>query len=107
MSKYKYCINNLDCANCAREIEEELSKDKRLNNVSVNFNTSKISYESEEDISLKELNKLVRKVEPEVVVTLDELNEKKEYHLFVLILGVILGILAYIMIIPNILKTIL
>ena len=42
MSKYKYCINNLDCANCAREIEEELSKDKRLNNVSVNFNTSKI-----------------------------------------------------------------
>ena len=51
MSKYKYCINNLDCANCAREIEEELSKYKRLNNVSVNFNTSKISYESEEDIS--------------------------------------------------------
>ena len=77
MKKYKYNINNLDCANCAREIEEELNKDKRLNNVSVNFNTCKISYESEEDISLKELNKLVRKVEPEVVVTLDEVNEKK------------------------------
>lgn len=107
MSKYKYNINNLDCANCAREIEEELNKDKRLNNVSVNFNTCKISYESEEDISLKELNKLVRKVEPEVVVTLDEVNEKKEYHLFVLILGFIIGILAYVLPISNILKTIL
>ena len=107
MSKYKYCINNLDCANCAREIEEELNKDKRLNNVSVNFNTCKISYESEEEISLKELNKLVRKVEPEVVVTLDEVNEKKEYHLFILIIGTVIGLFANFMRIPNILKTIL
>lgn len=107
MSKYKYCINNLDCANCAIEIEEELSKDKRLNNVSVNFNTSKISYESEEDISLKELNKLVRRVEPEVVVTLDEINEKKEYYLFILIIATIIGIFTNFMPIPNILKTIL
>ena len=37
MKKYKYTINNLDCANCAREIEEALSKDKRFNNVVVNF----------------------------------------------------------------------
>ena len=26
MGKYKYHINNLDCANCAREIEEMLNK---------------------------------------------------------------------------------
>ena len=26
MGKYKYHINNLDCANCAREIEEMLKK---------------------------------------------------------------------------------
>ena len=24
MNKYKYNINNLDCANCAREVEEAL-----------------------------------------------------------------------------------
>ena len=56
MSKYKYNINNLDCANCAREIEEGLNKNNKFKNVVVNFGTSKISYEAEEDISLKELN---------------------------------------------------
>ena len=25
MKKYKYNINNLDCANCAREVEESLN----------------------------------------------------------------------------------
>ena len=46
MKKYKYNINNLDCANCAREIEESLNKNKDFKNVVVNFNTSKLSYES-------------------------------------------------------------
>ena len=63
MKKYKYNINNLDCANCAREIEEALSKDKRFNNVVVNFNTSKLSYESLKDFSLEEVNNLVKKID--------------------------------------------
>lgn len=41
MKKYKYNINNLDCANCARKIEESLNKNADFKNVSVNFNTSK------------------------------------------------------------------
>ena len=49
MKKYKYNINNLDCANCAREIEESLNKNKDLKNVIVNFNTSKLSYESDKE----------------------------------------------------------
>ena len=32
MKKYKYNINNLDCANCARKIEEILNKNKELKN---------------------------------------------------------------------------
>ena len=28
MKKYKYNINNLDCANCAREVEESLNENK-------------------------------------------------------------------------------
>ena len=62
MKKYKYIINNLDCTNCAREIEEGLNKDNRLCNVHVNFSTSKISYETTHNISLKELNELVKKI---------------------------------------------
>ena len=42
MKKYKYNIVNLDCANCARKIEESLNKNPKLNNAIVNFNNSKI-----------------------------------------------------------------
>ena len=46
MKKYKYKIINLDCANCAKNLENELNK--KLNNVIVNFSQSTISYESED-----------------------------------------------------------
>ena len=34
MKKYKFNIYNLDCANCAIKLEEQLNKDEKLNNVS-------------------------------------------------------------------------
>ena len=76
MRKYRYKILNLDCANCAREIEEYLNKDKYLNNVVVNFNTKKISFESDKEFSLKEINDLVKKIEPDANVTNE--NEVKQ-----------------------------
>ena len=69
MNRYKYNILNLDCANCAKEVEEGLSKDERLNNVIVNFSTSKISFESDNKISLEEINRLVNNIEPDVRIT--------------------------------------
>ncbi len=105
MKKYKYNINNLDCADCARRLEEKLNKSKRLNNVIVNFNTSKLSYESNEEISLKELNEIVKKIEPEAMISSEVIN-KKEYYLSILILGTIIGVLASI-ISSNLIKLIL
>lgn len=67
--KYKYRIQNLDCANCAREVEEFLTKDGRMDNVIVNFNTGKLSFEAKTEIQTYELNQLVQKVEPEAVVS--------------------------------------
>lgn len=92
MKKYKYPIINLDCANCARKIEETLNKNPKLHHVVVNFNTSKISYETEE-ITLEEINKLVQEIEPEssVVAEEDTVTRKKEYHLSILIISVIIG----------------
>ena len=57
MKKFKLNINNLDCANCAREIEEELNKNSKFKNVVVNFGTSKLSYQAEEEIPINEINK--------------------------------------------------
>lgn len=108
MKKYKYNILNLDCANCAREIEEELNNNERFNNVVVNFNTSKISFESEDEISLKELNELVKAIEPEAdIVDEVETVNKKEYSILTLVLGVLIGIVAQYIELPFFLNTIL
>ena len=108
MKKYKYNILNLDCANCAREIEEELSNNERFNNVVVNFNTSKISFESEDEISLKELNELVKAIEPEAdIVDEVETVNKKEYSILTLVLGVLIGLVAQYIELPFFLNTIL
>ena len=41
--KYKYNIKNLDCANCAKKIEEKLNKDKNIKNTIVNFSASTVT----------------------------------------------------------------
>ena len=94
MKKYKYNINNLDCANCAREVEESLNKNKDFKNVIVNFNTKKLSYESNKEFTINELNKLVKSIEPGASISKDVVEEKKEFHAWVLILATILGIIA-------------
>ena len=107
MKKYKYNINNLDCANCARKIEEILNKNKELKNAIVNFNTSKISYEAEREFSIKELNDIVKTVEPDAYVTKEENKTKKEFHLSILIIALAIGLLGYFMRLNNTAKMIL
>lgn len=107
MKKYKYNINNLDCANCARKIEEILNKNKELKNAIVNFNTSKISYEAEREFSIKELNDIIKTVEPDAYVTKDENKTKKEFHLSILIIALAIGLLGYFMRLNNTAKMIL
>lgn len=111
MKKYKYNINNLDCANCAREIEEMLNDNDNFNNAVVNFSTCKISYESDKDYTLEELNTLIKSVEPEAYITLNEKeredNDTREYRLSILIMALVVGLLGYFLPLPNFLKVIL
>ena len=108
MKKYRYKILNLDCANCAREIEEYLNKDKYLNNVIVNFNTKKISFESDKEFSLKEINDLVKKIEPDANITNEnEVKQTKEYHYEILICAIILSVIGMYIILPSIINEIL
>ena len=107
MKKYKYNINNLDCAACAREIEEMLNKHEDFNNATVNFNTCKIAYESNKDYSLEELNDLVRIVEPECFITLEEKENRKEFSLRFLVLALAIGLSGYFLPLPKVIKIIL
>ena len=110
MKKYKYNINNLDCANCAREIEEMLNDNTNFNNAVVNFSTCKISYESDKDYTIEELNTLIKSIEPDAYITLNEEVEEstsKEYHLSILIIALVIGFLGYFLPLPKIVKIIL
>lgn len=107
MKKYKYNINNLDCAACAREIEEMLNKHEDFSNATVNFNTCKIAYESNKDYSLEELNDLVRRVEPECFITLEEKDNRKEFSLSFLVLALAIGLSGYFLPLPKVIKIIL
>lgn len=94
MRKYRYNINNLDCANCAREIEQMLNKHPQINNAVVNFSTSKVSFESDESFSTDDVNVMIKKVEPDAFLTNEKNNAPKEYHIWTLALGIVLGVLG-------------
>ena len=108
MKKYKYNIKNLDCANCAREVEEGLNKCEYLNNVIVNYNTSTISYEAEKEVNINKINQLVKRIEPEAEITeISDEHQTKEYHFGTLIIGLTIGIVGIIMKKPTHLKNVL
>lgn len=90
LKKYKYILKGLDCANCAREIEERLQKENCLKNVSVNFSTLKLSFEAEEDFYTF-ISKIISEVEPEVEVLKENIskNEKNNEPIIHLILGIL------------------
>ena len=107
MKKYRYNISNLDCANCAREIEESLNKNKDFKNVVVNFNTLKLSYESEKEFTINELNNLIKKIEPDTSVSSEEETVKKEFHLSILIIALVIGVMGYFLELPKVIKIIM
>ena len=95
LKKYKYRLNNLDCANCANKIEERLKKENNLSDVVVNFSSLTLSFMSNDDIKIEDISDIVTKIDPEVVVTKidEEVKEnKKNYNLIRLIIGVIIAL---------------
>lgn len=71
MKKYKFKINNLDCANCANELESVLQKIDIIENVRINFLTQRLTFEClEENVmtALKHIKKLIKRAEPDVTI---------------------------------------
>ena len=105
MKKYRYNINNLDCPNCARKLEETLNKNEKIQNVKVNFATKKISYETE-TVTLKEINKIAKEIESGISIS-EEVTNKKEYYLSLFFLAVGLFLLTIIFDFHNLVEEIL
>ncbi len=69
MNQYKYKIKNLDCANCANELERTLQKIDMIENVSINFMTEKLTFECLKENkaqALELIKKVIKKEEPDV-----------------------------------------
>lgn len=64
-------LEGLDCANCAAELENRISKVDGVENVSVSFMMQRLTFECNEEIleeKLKEIKKMIKKEEPDVEV---------------------------------------
>ncbi len=96
LKKYKYILKDLDCADCANKIQNKLSENPNYKNVVVNFNTLKLTLESELDNIKPDIIKVISELEPEVeVLDIDtKINEKKNYNLYRVIVGIIFVILG-------------
>lgn len=57
----KFKITGLDCANCARELEEDISKIKGIDACRISFLTEKISIEADDAIFDKVLQEAIKK----------------------------------------------
>ncbi len=71
--KKEFLLHGLDCAHCATKIEENTSKVEGIVNSSVNFTTQTLTIETKGnrhfDAILEDIHKLVKKLEPHVVVS--------------------------------------
>lgn len=67
--KKKFKLIGLDCANCAAQLENAISKMDGIESASVNFMTGKLVIEcaDDEDIIMK-VKKLIKKEEPDLKV---------------------------------------
>ena len=96
MKSYKYTLEGLDCANCAKKIEDEIAKTKGYEDVVVNFSTLKLTFKSDNPNAKKEVTEIVKKLEPDVEVLDDgEKKQEKEEHNDSDIARIVIGIAIY------------
>ena len=105
--KYKYNIKNLDCANCAKKIEEKLNKDKNIKNTIVNFSTSTISVETDLEKPFEYVKQIVSEVEPDAILSEEKVKEDNYKIFYQILIGGILGLIGCITKLPYHLNLIL
>ena len=94
MKSYKYILEGLDCANCAKKIEDKIAGINGYEDVNVNFSTLKLTFKTEKENAKKEITEIIKILEPEVKV-LDSKGEA-ENHNNKDILRIVCGLIIYI-----------
>ena len=105
--KYKYNIKDLDCANCAKKIEETLNKDKNIKSASINFAKQTVTVETNISDPFNYVKDIVEKIEPDAILSKEEIKETKNKDIYRILLGAFLGVLGIIIKVPKYLSMIL
>ena len=112
MKNYRYTLEGLDCANCAKKIEDKIAQTEGYNDVTVNFSTSKLSFKTEKKEPKEEITKIVQSLEPDVLVHENEIKDEHEENsrnnsdIYRLIIGVVIYFLGMYLNLGNLAMTI-
>lgn len=112
MKNYRYTLEGLDCANCAKKIEDKIAQTEGYNDVTVNFSTSKLSFKTEKKEPKGEITKIVQSLEPDVLVHENEIKDEHEENsrnnsdIYRLIIGVVIYFLGMYLNLGNLAMTI-
>ena len=95
MKKYKFKVEDLECANCALEVENHLNSIDGINNCHVNFTKLTMNLETDYEGNVKQyIEKLSKEAEPNIkVLDIDENSNNKKLitQIIRLTLGLILS----------------
>lgn len=96
---YRLNLKGLDCANCAAKIEERINNLEMVVKANVDFMSQSCSFSCEKkhfDESVKNIKKIIKEIEPDVEVSFDLAEEKKDNTaLYKIGIGFILIVLSF------------
>lgn len=82
MSKHILYLNGLDCAHCAGKIESDIQSLSGVKKAELNFVTKKLSYDCSNSVSVKDIEQIVHKHEPDITIETDNSIDNKENILY-------------------------
>ena len=104
-------IEGLDCPNCAKSLEKLLCDIDSVENASIDFINSKLTYESKQPkLALQKIVQITKQVEPSAKITEGKIGDKtkhrkQSFHLMIdistLIIGIVFGVCALFLPIPT------
>jgi len=97
--KKEYNIIGLDCGHCALTLEKYLQKIKGVKECNINFSTSKLFIDIEDENSkliIKEIFKTAKQVNPDVTITEEKetTNNIRLYDIILYVVGLFVGLIV-------------
>ena len=96
MKSYRYTLQDLDCANCAKKIEDKITSNPDYKDVIVNFSTQTLSFKTDKKEGIEEeIKTMVKAVEPDTTVITTNKKQNTVQRNNKDIIRLVVGILIY------------